>query len=131
MTDREVKAIAQFLETFGYFGCFQIAQRRVVKKMSEEQIAQAVLHIREDWRREGLDVERLYKVAGLAHHYHADQWVCLPACCRSWGEIDPVMPPGPGSPLTLGQLREAMMRAVPIGRQPEDAPPEYRDPDRS
>jgi hypothetical protein len=33
-----------------------------VKKL-RDQIGQAVLDIREAWKREGLDVERLYKVA--------------------------------------------------------------------
>ena len=114
MTDREVQAIEQFLQKFGYLGCYQIARRHAVTKMTEEQIAQAVLDIREGWRREGLDVERLYKVAVLAHQYHADQCVCLPACCRPWGEIEPVMAPGSGGPLTMSQLNQAMMRAVPI-----------------
>ena len=64
--------------------------------MSDDEMAQTVLDVREAWRREGLDVERLYKVAVLAHHYRADQSACLPGCCGPWGEIEPVMPPGPG-----------------------------------
>lgn len=102
---------------FGYLGCLQIAHRRAtraISEMSEEQVAQKILDIREGWRREGLDVERIYKVAVLAHHYRADRWKCLPACCRPWGDIEPVMPPGPGAPLTMAQLDQAMMRAVPI-----------------
>jgi hypothetical protein len=117
MTDREVLAIKQFLEIFGYLGCFQISQRRAdrpITNMSEEQVAQKVLDIREAWRREGLDVDRLYAVALMAHHYNADRYRCLPACCRPWGEINPVMPPGRGSPLTMAQLDRAMAGAVPI-----------------
>ncbi len=117
MTDREVHAIKQFLQEFGYLGCFQISQRRAdrdITKMSEEQVAQKVLDIREAWRQEGLDVDRLYAVALMAHHYNADRYKCLPACCRPWGEIKPVMPPGRGSPLTMAQFDQARMRAVPI-----------------
>ena len=45
----------------GYFGCHQIAVcRRNVEKLSRDQIGQAVLDIREAWKREGLDVENLY-----------------------------------------------------------------------
>jgi len=115
VTDREVQAISQFLREFGYLGCFDIAQRRAdrdITKMSEEQVAQKVLDIREAWRQEGLDVDRLYAVALMAHHYHADRYKCLPACCRPWGEIKPVMPPGRGSPLTMAQLDRAMAGAV-------------------
>jgi hypothetical protein len=98
MTDREVQAISQFLLKFGYLGCYQITVcRRNVEKLSRDQIGQAVLDIREAWKREGLDVERLYKVAVLAHQYRADQDECLPGCCGPWGEIEPVMPPGPGA----------------------------------
>ena len=116
MTDREVQAITQFLQRFGYLGCYQITVcgRTRVEDMSREQIAQAVLDIREAWRREGLDVERLYKVAVLAHQYRADHHECLPACCGLWGEIEAVMPPGPGAPLTVNQLTQARMRAVRI-----------------
>jgi hypothetical protein len=97
MTDREVQAIKQFLQEFGYLGCFQIAQRRAdrdIMKMSEEQVAQKVLDIRAAWALEGLDVDRLYAVALMTHHYNADRYKWLPACCRPWGEIQPVMPPG-------------------------------------
>lgn len=117
MTDREVDVIKTFLKTFGYLGCFHIAQRRGdrdIMKMSEEQVAQKVLDIREAWRQEGLDVDRLYAVALMAHHYRADRWKCLPACCRPWGDINPVMPPGRGSPLTMAQLDRAQAGAVPI-----------------
>jgi len=82
--------------------------------MSEQEIAQAVLEMREAWAREGLDVERIFKVAVVAHHYRADQEVCLPACCTPWGDVQPVMPPGPGAPLTTAQLDRALARAVPI-----------------
>ena len=120
MTDREVQAISQFLRTFGHLGCYQItACRRNVAELSKGQIAQAVLDIREAWKREGLDVERLYKVAVLAHQYRADQSACLPGCCGRWGEIDPVMPPGPGAALTVNQLYQARVRAVRI-RPPSD-----------
>jgi hypothetical protein len=99
----------------GYFGCHQITVcRRNVEKLSRDQIGQAVLDIREAWKREGLDVERLYKVAVLAHQYHADQSACLPGCCGPWGEIEPVMPPGPGAALTVNQLFQARVRAVRI-----------------
>ena len=61
MTDREVQAISQFLLNFGYLGCYQITVcRRNVEELSREQIGQAVLDIREAWKREGLDVENLY-----------------------------------------------------------------------
>jgi len=56
VTDREVQAISQFLREFGYLGCFDIAQRRAdrdITKMSEEQVAQKVLDIREAWTRRG------------------------------------------------------------------------------
>jgi len=122
MTDREVQAISQFLLNFGYLGCYQIIVcRRNVEKLSRDQIGQAVLDIREAWKREGLDVERLYKVAVLAHQYRADQDECLPGCCGPWGEIEPVMPPGPGAALTVNQLYQARMRAVAI-RPPLNAP---------
>ena len=112
MTDREVQAISQFLLRFGHLGCYQITVcRRNVEELSKDQIGQAVLDIREAWEREGLDVERLYKVAVLAHHYRADQDACLPGCCGPWDEIEPVMPPGPGAILTINQLYQARMRA--------------------
>jgi hypothetical protein len=88
-----------------------------VEKLSRDQIGQAVLDIREAWKREGLDVERLYKVAALAHQYRADQDECLPGCCGPWGEIEPVMPPGPGAALTVNQLYQARIRAVAIRPQ--------------
>ena len=59
-------------------------------------------------------MERLYKVAVLAHQYSADQSACLPGCCGPWGEIESVMPPGPGAVLTVNQLPQARMRAVRI-----------------
>jgi hypothetical protein len=81
MTDREVQAISQFLLKFGHLGCHHITicrPTKEVKQLSRDQIGQAVLDIREAWKREGLDVERLYKVAVLAHQYCADQYACLP-----------------------------------------------------
>ena len=125
MTDREVQAISKFLLKFGYLGCHQIIQcRRTVKKLSRDQIGQAVLDFREAWKREGLDVERLYKVAVLAHQYCADQYECLPGCCGPWGEIEPVMPPGPGAVLTVNQLSQARLCAV---RIPSPADPAEGD----
>jgi hypothetical protein len=88
-----------------------------VAELSKDQIAQVVLDIREAWKREGLDVERLYTVAVLAHQYRADQFACLPGCCGPWGEIEPVMPPGPGAALTVKQLYQARMRTVAIRPQ--------------
>ena len=115
MTDREVQAISQFLLRFGYLGCYQITVcRRNVEELSRDRIGQAVLDIREAWRREGLDVERLYKVAVLAHQYRADQDACLRGCCGPWGDIEPVMPTGPGAVLTVNQFYQAKMRAVRI-----------------
>jgi hypothetical protein len=117
MTDREVQAISQFLLKFGHLGCHYITicrPTKEVKKLSRDQIGQAVLDFREAWKREGLDVERLYKVAVLAHQYCADQYECLPGCCGPWGEIEPVMPPGPGAVLTVNQLSQAKIRAVRI-----------------
>src|SRR6266404_8322297 len=115
MTDREVQAISQFLLRFGHLGCYQITVcRRNVEELSRDQIGQAVLDIREAWKREGLDVERLYKVAVLAHQYRADQSACLAGCCGPWGEIEPVLPPGAGAALTVNQLYQAKMRAVRI-----------------
>jgi hypothetical protein len=80
----------------------------------EDQIGQAVLDIREAWKREGFVVENLYKIAVLAHHYRADQDECLPGCRGRWGEIEPVMPPEPGAVLTVNQPYQARMRAVRI-----------------
>jgi hypothetical protein len=100
-----------------HLGCYQIIicrPTKQVKQLSRDQIGQAVLDIREAWKRESLDVERLYKVAVLAHQYRADQYECLPGCCGPWGEIEPVMPPGPGAVLTVNQLYQARMRAVRI-----------------
>jgi len=57
MTDREVQAISQFLLKFGHLGCHQVIvcrPTREVKKLSRDQIGQAVLDIREAWKREGL-----------------------------------------------------------------------------
>src|SRR5215470_10178379 len=113
MTDREVQAITQFLQKIGYLGCYHVTQcRRTRRAMSDDEMAQAVLDVRAAWRQEGLDVERLYTMAVLAHHYRTDQPACLPGCCGPWGEIEPVMPPGPGGALTLNQFHDAKMRAI-------------------
>jgi hypothetical protein len=68
MTDREVQATKQFLQEFGYLGCFQIAQRRADRDI----------------------------MAGPRRGLRAPTppCKCLPACCRPWGELQPVMPPG-------------------------------------
>jgi hypothetical protein len=31
--------------------------------------------------------------------------ICMPACCRPWGAVEPACPPGPGRPLTGAQLQ--------------------------
>src|SRR5689334_20271190 len=52
-------------------------------------------------RVEGLDAERLYKVATIAIHFEAYKLpgpICMPACCRPWGALEPACPPGPGRP---------------------------------
>ncbi len=78
------------------------------------------------WRAEGLDAERLYQVATIAVQFDAYKlpWdLCLPACCRPWGDLAAVCPAGPGRPLTGAQLQQALLRAVPIGPPPApDAP---------
>jgi len=65
-------------------------------------------------------------VATIAIQFEAYKlpWeLCMPACCRPWGELVPACPPGPGHPLTRAQLQQAMLRAVPIGPPPgPDAP---------
>ena len=85
-----------------------------------------VLETLATWRAEGLDAERLYKVATTAIHfdpYKLPGIICMPACCRPWGRVEPACPPGPGRPLTGAQLQQALLRAVPIGPPPApDAP---------
>ena len=127
MTDREVEAISHFLRHFGSFGCRQISGRRTEPKpRTPEDVGRFVLEILAAWRAEGLDAERLYKVATIAIHFEAYKLpgiICMPACCRPWGEVEPVCPPGPGRPLTGAQLQQALLRAVPIGPPPApDAP---------
>jgi hypothetical protein len=85
-----------------------------------------VLETLATWRPEELDAERLYTVATIAIHFDAYKLpgtICMPACCRPWGAVDPACPPGPGRPLTGAQLQQALLRAVPIGPPPApDAP---------
>jgi hypothetical protein len=89
-------------------------------------VAHFVLETLAAWRAEGLDAQRLYKVATIAIHfdpYKLPGAICMPACCRPWGEMEPACPPGPGRPLTGAQLQQALLRAVPIGPAPApDAP---------
>jgi hypothetical protein len=127
MTDREVEAISDFLRHFGSFGCRQICVRRTEPKArTPEDVGHFVLETLATWRAEGLDAERLYKVATIAIHfdpYKLPGIICMPACCRPWGTVEPACPPGPGRPLTGAQLQQAMLRAVPIGPPPApDAP---------
>src|SRR5690242_379000 len=69
MTDREVEAISDFLRHFGSFGCRQISVRRTEPKpRTPEDVGRVVLESLAAWRAEGLDAERLYKVATIAIH---------------------------------------------------------------
>jgi hypothetical protein len=127
MTDREVEAISHFLRHFGTFGCRQISVRRAEPKpRPPEDVGRFVLEIPATWRAEGLDAELLYNVATIAIHFEASKLpgpICMPACCRPWGEVEAACPPGPGRPLTGAQLQQALLRAVPIGSpQGFDAP---------
>ena len=83
MTDREVEAIAAFLRHFGNFGCRQISVRRAEPKpRTPEDVGRVVLASLAAWRAEGLDAERLYKVATIAIHFDAFKlpWsMCMPA----------------------------------------------------
>src|SRR5258706_3819688 len=103
MTDREVEAISDFLRHFGSFGCRQICVRRTEPKArTSEDVGHFVLETLATWRAEGLDAERLYKVATIAIQFDAYKLpgtMCMPACCRPWGAVEPTCPPGPGSPL--------------------------------
>ena len=117
MTDREVEAIWDFLQHFGSFGCRQICVRRAAPKpRTPEDVGHFVLETLATWRAEGLDAERLYKVATTAIHfdpYKLPGTICMPACCRPWSAVEPACPPGPGRPLTGAQLQQALLRAVP------------------
>jgi hypothetical protein len=119
MTNREVEAILDFLRHFGSFGCRQICVRRTEPKpRAPEAVAAFVLETLATWRAEGLDAERLYKVATIAIHFdgcNLPESMCMPACSRRWGALEPACPPGPGRPLTGAQLQQALLRAVPIG----------------
>src|ERR1700687_623917 len=127
MTDREVEAISDFLRHFGSFGCRQICVRRTEPKpRTPEDVGHFVLETLATWRAEGLDAERLDKVATIAIHFDAYRLpgaMFMPAVCWSGGAVDPACPPGPGRPLTGAQLQQALLRAVPIGPPPApDAP---------
>src|ERR1700736_393931 len=82
MTDREVEAISDFLRHFGSFGCRQISVRRTEPKpRTPEDVGRVVLASLAAWRAEGLDAERLYKVATIAIHFDAYKlpWsMCMP-----------------------------------------------------
>jgi hypothetical protein len=70
MTDREVEAISDFLRHFGSFGCRQICVRRAEPNpRTPEDVGRVVLESLAAWRAEGLDAERLYKVATIAIHF--------------------------------------------------------------
>ena len=127
MTDREVEAISHFLRHFGSFGCWQICIRRAEPKpRTPQDLGHFVLETLATWQAPGLDAARLYQVATIAIHCEASKLpgiICMPACCRPWGEVEPACPPGPGRPLTGAQLQQALPRAVPIGPPPApDAP---------
>ncbi len=127
MTDREVEALSHFLRHFGNFSCRQISGRRTEPTpRTPEEVGRVVLETVAAWRAEGLDAARLYNVATIAIHFEAYKLpgpICMPACCRPWGELAPACPPGPGRLVTVAQLHQALMRAVPIGPRPAaDAP---------
>ena len=98
MTDREVEAISAFLRHFGSFGCRQISVRRAEPKpRTPEDVGRVVPESLAAWRAEGLDAERLYKVATIAIHfdpYKLPGIICMPACCRPWGRWNPHARPG-------------------------------------
>ncbi len=110
------KAISDFLRHFGSFGCRQICVRRTeAKPRPQEEVGHFVLETLATWRAEGLDAERLHKIATIAIHFDAYKLpgtVCMPACCRPWGGVEPPCPPGPGRPLTG---RTAATGAAPRG----------------
>ena len=114
LNDREVEAISDFLRHFGSFGCRQICVRRTEPKpRTPEDVGHFVLETLATWRAEGLDAERLYKVATIAIHfdpYKLPGTICMPACCRPWGEVEPACPPGPGRPLTLMPWSDGLRR---------------------
>ena len=135
MTDREVDALSDFLQLFGVFQCRGISVRRSAPKpRTEEELGRLVLDTLARWRAEGLDAERLYKVATIVLHFDVCSLpggMCMPACCRPWGELAASCPPGPGRPRTGAQLQNALLRAIPIGPAPApDAPlPDNLDED--
>ena len=124
MTDREVEALSDFLQHFGVFQCRGISVRRSAPKpRTEEELGRLVLDTLVRWRAEGLDAERLYKIATIVLHFDACSLpggMCMPACCRPWGELAATCPPRPGGPRTGAQLQNALLRAIPIG--PASAP---------
>src|SRR5713101_9355580 len=69
---REVEAISDFLRHFGSFGCRQICVRRTEPKpRTPEDVGHFVLETLATWRAQGLDAERLYKVATIAIQFDA------------------------------------------------------------
>jgi len=84
---------SDFLRHFGSFGCRQICVRRTEPKpRTPEDVGHFVLETLATWRAEGLDAERLYKVATIAIHfdpYKLPGIICMPACCRPWGRWNP------------------------------------------
>jgi hypothetical protein len=93
MMDREVEAISDFLQHFGSLGCRQICVRRTEPKArTPEDVGHFVLETLATWRAEGLDAERVYKVATIAIQFDAYKLpgtMCMPACCRPWGRWTP------------------------------------------
>ncbi len=83
MTDREVEALSDFLQHFGVFKCRQTSVRRAdPKPRSEEELGRLVLATLARWRAEGLDAERLYKLATIIVHFDAPTSCPGPAACR-------------------------------------------------
>jgi hypothetical protein len=127
MTDREVEALSHFLWHFGTFGCRQITAGGL--SLSYEPWRRWAASFWTPWRpggRKASTPSGCIKVATIAIHFEAYNlpWTtCVPAWCRAWGELTPACPPGPGRPVTVAQLHQALMRAVQIGPRPApDAP---------
>jgi len=89
MREREVEAISDFLRHFGSFGCRQICVRRTEPKpRTPEDVGHFVLETLATWRAEGLDAERLYKVATITIHFDAYKLpgaICMRAAGRGAG----------------------------------------------
>src|SRR5258708_27427559 len=127
MTDREVGAISDFLRHFGSFGCRQICVRRTESKpRTPEDVGHFVLETLATGRAEGLDAERLYKVATITIQFDAYKLpgiICMPACCRPWGALRTRLPARAGPPADGRAAPTGLLRAVPIGPPPApDAP---------